>query len=157
MSNSVNHLTDYRLLGLNSSCNFVTHKSSCVHTLCTYLCTHLYLYIIFFTSHSWGPRVQSLVTKTVKNLPAIQETWVQSLHWEDPLKKRKSTHSSILAWRISWTEEPGAAVHGIAKSQTRLSDQHTHTHTHTEGTKILQDMHHGQKNIKKNSNQVQDS
>ena len=43
----------------------------------------------------------------VKNLAAMQETWVQSLGWEDPLKKEMSTHSSILAWRIPWTEEPG--------------------------------------------------
>ena len=43
----------------------------------------------------------------VKNLPAIQETWVQSLGREDPLEKGMATHSSILAWRISWTEEPG--------------------------------------------------
>ena len=39
----------------------------------------------------------------VKNLPAMQETWVQSLGWEDPLEKGKATHSSILAWRIPWT------------------------------------------------------
>ena len=45
----------------------------------------------------------SLVAQTVKNLPAMQETWVQSLDWEDPLEKEKATHSSILAWRISWT------------------------------------------------------
>ena len=43
----------------------------------------------------------------VKNLAAMQETWVQSLGWEDPLKKEMVTHSSILAWRIPWTEEPG--------------------------------------------------
>ena len=43
----------------------------------------------------------------VKNLPAMQETRVQSLDWEDPLKKGMTTHSSILAWRIPWTEEPG--------------------------------------------------
>ena len=43
----------------------------------------------------------------VKNLPAMQETWVQSLGWEDPLEKGMATHSSILAWRIPWTEEPG--------------------------------------------------
>ena len=48
-----------------------------------------------------------LVAQMVKNLPAIQETWVQSLIWEDPPEKRMSTHSSILAWRIPWTEEPG--------------------------------------------------
>ena len=49
----------------------------------------------------------SLVSQLVKNLPAMQETWVQSLGWEDPLQKGTATHCSILAWRIPWTEEPG--------------------------------------------------
>ena len=49
----------------------------------------------------------SLVAQMVKNLPAMQETWVQSLSWEDPLEKRMATHSSILTWRIPWTQEPG--------------------------------------------------
>ena len=49
----------------------------------------------------------SLVTRMVKNLRAIQETWVQSLDQEDPLEEEIATHSSILAWRISWTEELG--------------------------------------------------
>ena len=53
--------------------------------------------------YSWA----SLVAQTVKNLPAMQETWVRSLGWEDPLEKGKATHSSILAWRIPWTEELG--------------------------------------------------
>ena len=43
----------------------------------------------------------------VKNLPAVQETCVQAPGWEDPLEKGMATHSSILAWRIPWTEEPG--------------------------------------------------
>ena len=43
----------------------------------------------------------------VKNLPALGEIWVQSLGWEDPLEEGMATHSSILAWRIPWTEEPG--------------------------------------------------
>ena len=50
------------------------------------------------------------VAQWVKNLPAMQETqdmWIQSLGWEDPLEKKMATHSSILAWRIPWTEEPG--------------------------------------------------
>ena len=51
--------------------------------------------------------VASLKTQTAKNLPAMQETWVQSLVWEDPLEKGMATHSSILAWRIPWMEEPG--------------------------------------------------
>ena len=49
----------------------------------------------------------SLVAQTVKNLPAMWETWVQSLGWEDPLKEGMATHSRILAWEILETEEPG--------------------------------------------------
>ena len=45
----------------------------------------------------------SLVVQLVKNPPGMQETWIQSLGWEDPLEKGKATHSSILAWRIPWT------------------------------------------------------
>ena len=47
------------------------------------------------------------MAQRVKNLPAMQETQVRSLGWEDPLEKGTATHSSILAWRIPWTEEPG--------------------------------------------------
>ena len=53
--------------------------------------------------YSWA----SLVAQRVKNPPAIQETWVQSLGWEDPLEKGTATHSSIRSWRTPWTEEPG--------------------------------------------------
>ena len=49
----------------------------------------------------------SLVAQTVKNLPAMKETWVQALGWEDPLEKGMATHSSVLAWRIPWTEKHG--------------------------------------------------
>ena len=49
----------------------------------------------------------SLVAQMVKNLPAMQETWVQSLGWKDPLEKEMAIHSNILAWKIPWTEEPG--------------------------------------------------
>ena len=55
----------------------------------------------------------SLVTQTVKNLPAMRETWVQSLGWDDPLEEGMATHSSILGL---------ATAHGVAKSRTRLSD-----------------------------------
>ena len=48
-----------------------------------------------------------MVAQSVKNLPAVQETRVQPLGWEDPLEKEMATHSSIIAWKISWTEEPG--------------------------------------------------
>ena len=53
--------------------------------------------------HSWV----SLVAQLVKNLPAMQDTWVRSLGWEDPPEEEMATHSSVLAWRIPLTEEPG--------------------------------------------------
>ena len=64
-----------------------------------------------------------LVAQTVKNFPAMQETWVQTLGWEDPLEASMATHSSILAQKIpmnggAWQ----ATVHGVTKSQTQLSD-----------------------------------
>ena len=59
--------------------------------------------IIFITSTIIWPQV----AQRLKNLPAMRETWVQSLGQEDPLEKEMATHSSILAWRIPWTEEPG--------------------------------------------------
>ena len=58
--------------------------------------------MIFFR-WDWASQVAQLV----KNPPAMQETLVQSLSWEDPLEEGMATHSSILAWRIPWTEEPG--------------------------------------------------
>ena len=58
----------------------------------------------------------------VKDLPAMQEAQVPSLGWEDTLEKGMATHSSILAWRILWTEQPSKLVHRITKSWTRLSD-----------------------------------
>ena len=64
----------------------------------------------------------SLVAQMVNNLSAKQETWVLSLGWEDPLEKRMATHSSVLAWRIPWTEEPGGLQSMGSQSQTQLSD-----------------------------------
>ena len=59
----------------------------------------------------------------LKNLPAMRETWAQSLGQEDPLEKGMVTHSSILTWRIPWAEEPGRLQsYGVAKSQKQLSD-----------------------------------
>ena len=63
------------------------------------------------------------MAQMVKNPPVMQETWVRSLDWEDPLEEGMVTHSSILAWRIpmdrgaSW-----ATLHGVTKTQTRLTD-----------------------------------
>ena len=68
------------------------------------------------------------MAQTVKNLPAAQETWVSFLGQEDSLEKEMATHSSTLAWRIPRTEEPSTTVHGVPKSQTRLSGwAETHT------------------------------
>ena len=64
----------------------------------------------------------SLIAQTVKNLPAMQETPVRFLGREDPLEEGMATHSSIFAWRIPWTEEPGGLQSMGLQSQTRLSN-----------------------------------
>ena len=71
-----------------------------------YTHTHVYIHIVLQVC------VASLVAQTVKHLPAMWETQVQSLGLEDPLEKEMATHSSILAWRIPWTEEPGGLQSG---------------------------------------------
>ena len=78
---------------------------------------------------TWG----SLVAQEIKNLPSVQENQVQSLGWEDPLEEGMATHSSILAWRILWTEEPGELQsmglqrvrHDWATNTSTLSLTHT--------------------------------
>ena len=61
--------------------------------------------------------MSSLVAQTLKHLPTIRETRVQSLGWEGPLEKEMAIHSSTIAWKIPWIEEPGTlhVVHGVAK------------------------------------------
>ena len=79
--------------------------------------------------YSWA----SLVSQTVKNPPAMQETWVRSTGWEDPLEEGMATHSSILAWRIPWAEKPGGLQcigsqrirHNWAIKQQHSIDRHT--------------------------------
>ena len=65
----------------------------------------------------------SLVAQRVKNLPAMQETWVLSLGREDPLEKGMATHSSILAWTTPWTEEPGGLSPNTVTLGVRMSTQ----------------------------------
>ena len=65
-----------------------------------------------------------MVAQTIKNPPSVKQICVQSLGWEDPLEKGKATPSSILAWRLPWTEEPGR--HGVPKSWTQLSNFYFH-------------------------------
>ena len=75
---------------------------------------------------SWA----SLVAQMVKNPLAMQDTKVRSLGWEDTLEEGMATHSSTLAWRIPMDRGAWwATVHGVTKSQTRLSDESTHAHT----------------------------
>ena len=85
--------------------NCSTEQQQCIQNNCTLTYKH------------------SLVAQMVKNLPSLQETWIQSLGQEDPLEKEMATHFGILAWEIPWTEEPGwATVHEASKSQTSLSN-----------------------------------
>ena len=74
------------------------------------------------------------MAQQVKNLPAMWETWILSLGWEDPLEKGKATHSSILAWRIPMD----CIIHRVTKSQTRLSDVHFHFHSSASVLGVLQ-------------------
>ena len=69
------------------------------------------------------------MAQMVKDLPGMQETWVQSLGWKDPLEKGMATHFSILARRIPWTEEPGS-LQSLGLQRVRY-DGVTNTHTHT--------------------------
>ena len=107
--------------------SYTHHLDTLINTLLIYLQLHLTVHLLLthliFLTHfrvRWGCQYtssqilckidiqwDSLVAQTVKNLPAMQEMRVWSLGWEDPLEKEMATHSSILAWRIPWTEEPG--------------------------------------------------
>ena len=75
-------------------------------------------------------KLNEIMAQTVKNLPVMQETRVQALGWEDPLEKGMATHSSILAWRIPWTEKPGGLQ--FVGLQRVGHNWATNTHTCTE-------------------------
>ena len=77
-----------------------------------------------------GVHKNSLVAQTVKYLPAKWETWVQSLGREDPLEKELATHSSTLAWKIQWTEEPGR-IQSMGSQRVRHDFTFTFTFTQT--------------------------
>ena len=74
------------------------YSFSVLYSVPLYMCIYVYICIYIWTS---------LVAQMVKHLPTMQETWAQSLGWEDPQEKEIATHSSTLAWKIPWTEEPG--------------------------------------------------
>ena len=94
------------LLRLITKASFISLSLIYTHT---HTHTRIYVYL-------WA----SLVAQMVKNLPAMQETWIKSLSQNDSLKKGMVTHCSILAWRIPWTKDPGGWVtaHGVAKNRT---------------------------------------
>ena len=77
--------------------------------------------------NAWSlPLKEFPVAQTVKNPPAMQETWVQSLCWENPVEESMATHSSILAWRIPWTEEPGG-LYPQCRKESDMTERLTHT------------------------------
>ena len=98
-----------------------------------FLTTNLRVYILAractHTHTHTHTHTASLVAQAVKNLPAMQETWVPSLGQEDPLEKGMATHSSFLAWRIPWTEEPGGLHSPCGRKELDMSEQLIHTHT----------------------------
>ena len=103
-----------------------------VNSWCSLACRHITLSLpssehICFHSESIALALTLvlLVAQMVKNLPAMLETWVQTLGWEESLEKGMATHSSILAWKIPWTEKSGRHLHEVAKNRTRLSDFHS--------------------------------
>ena len=91
--------------------------SALPHTLFSVSVSHDFVFYFYFLKIFYWSIV---VAQTVKRLSTMRETWVRSLGREDSLEKEMATHSSTLAYKIPWTEEPG--VPGVAKSRTRLSD-----------------------------------
>ena len=95
------------------------------------------LFLFFFGRLMRHSRA-SLVAQTVKNWPAMQDTWFQPLGQEDPLERRMGSHSSILAWRIPWTEEPG----GLQFISSQRVGHDWATFTHSWGTDLSSFFHH---------------
>ena len=98
-------------------------------------CVQIWFWYPTFNYLGYIPRSQisgsyaSLATQTVKNLPAVQETQVQSLGREDPLEKGMATHPSFLACRVPWTEAPGGLQSvGLQRVRHHWASEHTHTH-----------------------------
>jgi len=89
----------------------------CMYVYNTYVYMYIYMYMyVYIYTHTYIYIWQaSLVAQSVKNLPAMQETWVWSLGREDPLAKEMATHSSTLAWRIPWIGEPGKLQYMVSQ------------------------------------------
>ena len=86
------------------------HIGTCIST--SFLLTAEYIFFMWVYHIFWD----SLVAQLVKNMPGMQETWVRSMGWEDPLEEAMATHSSILAWRVPMDREAWqATVHGVTR------------------------------------------
>ena len=123
------HLLRSSLISFNSVSFFLLYKVSysLVKFIPKYFGFNTIVNRIFFISFANCPLLvygnTSLVAQSGKNPPAMQETWVQYLSWEDPLEEGMATHSSILAWRIPMDRGAWRATgHGVTKSRTRLSN-----------------------------------
>ena len=88
-------------------CSFISNNSSSIQVFC-------FLTFLFYIGYSGGSES--------KNLPEMQETWVQSLDWDDSLEKRMATHSSILAWRTPWAEDPGG-LQAMGHKESDVTDR----------------------------------
>ena len=86
------------------------------------------------------------MAQLVKNLPAMKENWLRSLGWEDLLEKEMATHSSILAWRISWTEEPGGLYSPRGSKESDMTESSLNGETDIEN--ILIDMGRGEERVR---------
>ena len=115
--------------------NFVFSKESKLVSIYQYDILHRVSEITVDLTISWI----SLVAQMVKNLPSVPETWVWSLGQEDPLEKGMATHSSILAWRIPWTEEPGGLQSMGNHKEMDMTKRLSHTHYNP----MLQDVSFG--------------
>jgi len=106
--------------------SFFNLQYSEISHICALVWVYFYQFCWEFNSESpfhWKlMSFTSLVAQMVKNLPPRQETWIGSLSWEDLLEKGMAIHSSILAWRIPWTEEPDRLQSMESQSPARLSD-----------------------------------
>ena len=116
-------------LGLTLTLNYYSKPVDPFGKVAVISVGNLIILLLFFFLSINSTLRSSLVAQTVKYLPAVQETQVRSLDWEDPLEKGIATHSSILAWRIPWTEEPsGLQSIGLQRVRYDWSDlARTHT------------------------------
>ena len=92
----------FQHIGIYGICEYMISLS-----IYTYMCVCVCVYIYIYIPTDISILISNLVAQMVKNLPVIQETHVRSLGQEDPPEKEMATHSSILAWQMPWTEEPG--------------------------------------------------